>query len=86
MSQIEQSALHARAPEGGDARIGKTIDAIQHAAEVQAEFAARLAADLKEKLKTFEDTDMGKALGESYAEERTRFWTFSSTGASFDSE
>lgn len=67
-------------------RIGKTIDAIQHAAEVQAQLAARLAADLKEKLKTFEDTDMGKALGESYAEERSRFSTFSSTAASFDSE
>ena len=67
-------------------RLGKTIDATQHAAEVQAQLAARLAADLKEKLKTFEDTDAGKALGESYDEERSRFSTFSSTAASFESE
>ncbi|WP_456854434.1 CHAT domain-containing protein [Bradyrhizobium sp. USDA 4501] len=74
--------------EGGDRplRIGRTIDPVQHAAEVQAQLAARLAADLKERLKTFEDTDMGKALGESYDEERSRFSTFSSTAASFDSE
>lgn len=67
-------------------RLGKTVDPIQHAAEIQAQLAARLAADLKEKLKSFEDTDMGKALGESYDEERSRFSTFSSTAASFDSE
>lgn len=67
-------------------RLGKSIDPAQHAAEVQAQLAARLAADLKEKLKTFEDTDMRKALGESYDEERSRFSTFSSAAASFDSE
>ena len=65
-------------------RLGKTIDATQHAAEVQAQLAGRLATDLKEKLKTFEGTDTGKALGESYAEERSRFSTFSSTAASFE--
>ena len=58
----------------------------QTAAEVQAQFAARLAADLKDKLNSYEDTDMSKVLSDSYAEERTRFTTFSSTAASFDSE
>jgi hypothetical protein len=74
--------------DGGDRplRLGKTIDPVQHAAEVQAQFAARLAADLKDKLKSYEDTDMSKVLSDSYAEERTRFTTFSSTAASFDSE
>jgi CHAT domain len=74
--------------DGGDRplRFGKTIDPVQHAAEVQAQFAARLAADLKDKLKSYENTDASKVLNESYAEERTRFTTFSSTAASFDSE
>lgn len=67
-------------------KFGKTIDVKQYAAEVQAQLAARLAADLKDKLKTYADTEMGKALGESYAEERSRFSTFSSTAASFDTE
>lgn len=67
-------------------RLGKSVDPVQHAAEVQAQFAARLAADLKDKLKSYEDTDKSKVLSDSYAEERSRFTTFSSTAASFDSE
>jgi hypothetical protein len=83
---IESFSLVLR--EGGDRplKLGKTIDPAQHAAEVQAQFAARLAADLKDKLKSYEGTDMGKTLSDSYAEERSRFTTFSSTAASFDSE
>ncbi|MER9762994.1 CHAT domain-containing protein [Mesorhizobium sp. M0138] len=67
-------------------RLGSTIDPMQHAAEVQAQLAARLATDLQEKLKTFGDTEMGKALGESYDEERSRFSDLSSTAESFKSE
>lgn len=67
-------------------RLGKSIDPVQHSAEVQAQFAARLAADLKDKLKSYEDTDIGKVLSDSYAEERSRFSDLSSTAARFDTE
>ncbi|WP_448030350.1 hypothetical protein [Bradyrhizobium liaoningense] len=61
---VESFSLVLR--EGGSRpiRIGRSVDANQHAAEVQAQFAARLAAVLRDKMKTFEDTDMSKALGE----------------------
>ncbi len=67
-------------------RLGKSIDPAQHAAEVQAQLAARLAADLKDKLRSYGETEVGKALGASYDEERSRFSTLTSTAKSFDTE
>lgn len=83
---VESFSLVLR--EGGDRplRLGKSIDPLQHAAEVQAQFAARLAADLKDKLKSYENTDMSRVLSESYDEEHSRFNSLTSTAARFETE
>jgi hypothetical protein len=67
-------------------KVAQFVDPIRYAAEVQAQFAARLASDLNEKLKSFEGTDLGGKLKDSLSEERSRFSMFSSTAARFDRE
>jgi hypothetical protein len=67
-------------------RLGMREDTKRLSAELQAQFAARLATDLDQKLRSFHDTESGSALRESISEERNRFDGFSSTAASFDSD
>jgi hypothetical protein len=67
-------------------KIAQSEDPTRYAAEVQAQFAARLAADLNEKLKSFQGTELGSKLKESLSEERSRFSTLSSTAARYDTE
>ena len=67
-------------------KVAQFVDLNRYAAEVQAQFAARLASDLNEKLKSFEGTELGGKLKESFSEERSRFSTFSSSAAKYDSE
>jgi hypothetical protein len=67
-------------------RLTKHKDPKRYSAEVQAQFAARLASDLNDKLKSFGGTEPSSALQDSFSEERSRFTTFSSIAASLDSE
>ena len=67
-------------------KLAQFEDPKRYAAEVQAQFAARLASALNEKMKSFEGTDLGSKLKESLSEERSRFSTFTSSAASYDSE
>jgi CHAT domain-containing protein len=67
-------------------KIAQSEDPVRYAAEVQAQFAARLAADLNEKLRSFQGTELGGKLKESLSEERSRFHTLSSTAARYDTE